>query len=170
MHLTFHTDYALRMLVYLAVNRGRPSRVADVAQSYGISRNHLLKVALRLGRLGYVTTLRGRSGGIALARNPEDVNLGAVVRQMEDDFALVECMRREGGACVISPACRLKRVVRKALDAFLSVFDEYTLADIAGNRDVLEELLGFAGKGFGKGSADLHGADRRDHDPAAQLV
>jgi Rrf2 family nitric oxide-sensitive transcriptional repressor len=144
--LTYHTDYALRMLVYLALNRGRPSRVADVAESYGISRNHLLKVALRLGRLGYLTTVRGRSGGIALARKPEDINLGDVVRQVEDDFGLVECMRPEGGTCAISSACRLKGVVRKAVEAFLSVFDDYSLADIAGNREVLAELLGLTGK------------------------
>jgi Rrf2 family nitric oxide-sensitive transcriptional repressor len=144
--LTYHTDYALRMLVYLAVNRGRPSRVGDVAESYGISRNHLLKVALHLGRLGYLKTVRGRSGGIALARRPEDINLGDVVRQIEVDFGLVECMRREGGICVISPACRLKGVVRKAVEAFLSVFDEYSVADIAGNREVLAELLGHTGK------------------------
>ncbi|SMH30477.1 Rrf2 family transcriptional regulator [Mesorhizobium australicum] len=146
MRLTYHTDYALRMLVYLALNRGRPSRVADVAESYGISRNHLLKVALRLGRLGYLTTVRGRSGGIALARKPEDINLGDVVRQIEDDFGLVECMRSEGGTCAISPACRLKGVVRKAVEAFLSVFDGYSLADIAGNKEVLAELLGLPGK------------------------
>ncbi|NGN42698.1 Rrf2 family transcriptional regulator [Mesorhizobium sp. CGMCC 1.15528] len=146
MRLTYHTDHALRMLVYLALNRGRPSRVVDVAESYGISRNHLLKVALRLGRLGYLTTVRGRSGGIALARKPEDINLGDVVRQIEDDFGLVECMRPEGGTCVISAACRLKGVVRKAVEAFLSVFDEYSLADIAGNREVLAELLGLTGK------------------------
>lgn len=146
MKLTYHTDYALRMLVYLALNRGRPSRVADVAESYGISRNHLLKVALRLGRLGYLTNVRGRSGGIALARRPEDIKLGDVVRQMEDDFGLVECMRPEGGICAISPACRLKGVVRKAVEAFLSVFDGYSLADIAGNREVLGELLGLPGK------------------------
>lgn len=88
MRLTLQTDYALRMLVYLAVHHAQPCRVTDVATAYGISRNHLLKVALKLGRLGYLTTVRGRSGGIALARRPEDVNLGDVVRQMEDDFAL----------------------------------------------------------------------------------
>lgn len=146
MRLTYHTDYALRMLVYLAVNGGGPSRVADVAASYGISRNHLLKVALRLGRLGYLTTSRGRSGGIALARKPEDINLGEVVRLLEDDFDLVECMRLDGGNCAISPSCRLKGVVSKALDAFLSVFDAYSLAEIAGNREVLAELLGLQGK------------------------
>jgi Rrf2 family nitric oxide-sensitive transcriptional repressor len=133
------------MLLYLAVNRDRPARVVDVAESYGISRNHLLKVALKLGKLGYLTTLRGRSGGIALSRAPEDINLGDVVRQMEDDFALVECMRPEGGCCAISPACRLNGVVRKALEAFLCVFDDYSLADIAGNRDTLAELLGLPG-------------------------
>jgi Rrf2 family nitric oxide-sensitive transcriptional repressor len=141
MRLTYHTDYALRVLIYLAVNPGKPTRVSDVAESYGISRNHLLKVALRLGRLGYLTTLRGRSGGIALARTPEDINLGEVVRQMEDEFALVECMRLNGGKCAISPACRLKGVVRRALEAFLSVFDQYSLADLARNRDALAELL-----------------------------
>jgi Rrf2 family nitric oxide-sensitive transcriptional repressor len=141
MRLTLQTDYALRMLVYVALRDGQPSRVTDVASSYGISRNHLLKVALRLGKLGYLTTLRGRTGGIALARRPQDINLGDVVRQMEDGFVLVDCMRAEGGTCAISPACRLKGVVGKALEAFLSVFDDYTLADIAGNQAELAELL-----------------------------
>src|SRR5262245_60503962 len=140
MRLTLQTDYALRMLIHLAINRGKPCRVTDVAAAYGISRNHLLKVALKLGRLGYLTTARGRTGGISLALRPEDVNLGDVVRLMEDDFALTECMR-EDGACAISPACRLKGVVGKALDAFLSVFDDYTLADIARDRMQLTKLL-----------------------------
>jgi Rrf2 family nitric oxide-sensitive transcriptional repressor len=144
--LTYHTDYALRMLVYLALNRGRPSRVGDVAESYGISRNHLLKVALDLGRLGYLTSVRGRSGGIALARNPEEIKLGDVVRQIESDFRLVECLGFDGGTCAISPACRLSGAVRKAVEAFLSVLNEYSLADIAGNREVLAELLGLPGK------------------------
>ena len=146
MRLTYHTDYALRMLVYLALNPGRPSRVGDVAESYGISRNHLLKVALPLGRLGYLTSVRGRSGGIALARKPEEINLGDVVRQTEHDFALVECMRCDGGSCAISSACRLRGVVKKAVAAFVSVFDDYSLADIAGNRAALAGLLGLTGE------------------------
>lgn len=140
MRLTLQTDYALRMLMYLTVHRERPCRVTDVAADYGISRNHLLKVALKLGRLGYLATARGRTGGIALARRPEDINLGEVVRQMEDGFDLTECMRR-GGTCAISPSCRLRGVVGRALDAFLAVFDGVTLADIAGNRKELLELL-----------------------------
>jgi Rrf2 family nitric oxide-sensitive transcriptional repressor len=141
MRLTLQTDYALRMLMYLAIHQGRPCRVTDVATEYGISRNHLLKVALKLGRLGYLTTARGRSGGIALGRRPEDISLGEVVRHMEDGFALVECMHGEGGGCVISPACRLKGVVGKALQAFLAVFDDVTLADVVKNRSELAELL-----------------------------
>ncbi|MBX3567444.1 MAG: Rrf2 family transcriptional regulator [Rhizobiaceae bacterium] len=140
MRLTLQTDYALRMLIYLTIHRGRPCRVTDVAADFGISRNHLLKVALKLGRLGYLATARGRTGGIALARSPEDINLGEVVRQMEDGFDLTECMRR-GGTCAITPSCRLKGVVGRALDAFLAVFDGMTLADIAGNRKELLDLL-----------------------------
>lgn len=140
MRLTLHTDYALRMLMYLAIHRGRPCRVTDVATDYGISRNHLLKVALKLGRLGYLTTARGRTGGIALALPPEEIVLGDVVRQMEDGFDLTECMR-PGGQCAITPSCRLKGVVGRALEAFLAVFDGVTLAEIAGNRKELLQLL-----------------------------
>jgi Rrf2 family nitric oxide-sensitive transcriptional repressor len=142
MRLTYQTDYGLRLLMYLAVRDGETCRVADIAESYGISRNHLLKVALRLGKLGYVTTLRGRAGGIVLALPPEDINLGQVVRQMEDSLALVECMGAQGSKCIISPACKLRGVINKALNAFLSVFDTHTLADIVGNSDDLFDLLG----------------------------
>lgn len=141
MRLTHQTDYALRLLMYLALHRGQPCRVSDVAAGFGISRNHLQKVALKLGRLGYVTTMRGRAGGIGLARLPEEINLGDVVRQMEDDFALVECMRSTGGSCVIAPACRLRGVIGKAFEAFLAVFDESTLADLVRNRRELTALL-----------------------------
>ena len=141
MKLTLHTDYALRMLIFLAVHEGRPITVSDVASVHGLSRNHLMKVALDLGRLDYIKTTRGRTGGISLARQPSDINIGAVVRAMEDGFALVECLRPGGGFCLITPACRLKGVVHRALEAFLAVFDDYTLADLIGERAHLEELL-----------------------------
>lgn len=141
MKLTLYTDYSLRMLIFLAVHEGRSATVSDVAHAYGLSRNHLLKVALNLGRLGYVRTTRGRLGGIALAQRPEDINLGDVVRKTEDGFALVECQRPDGGTCVISPACRLQGIVGKAVEAFLAVFDAYTLADIVANRTLLAALL-----------------------------
>lgn len=148
MKLTLHTDYALRMLIFLAVRDGRQVTVSDVATTYGLSRNHLLKVALNLGRLGYIRTTRGRSGGIALAKRPEDINLGEVVRHMEDGFALVDCMS-DGRACAISRACRLKGIVGMALDAFMAVFDRFTLADIAGNTEALESLFDL-NQGVGK--------------------
>jgi Rrf2 family nitric oxide-sensitive transcriptional repressor len=141
MKLTLHTDYALRMLIFLAVREGRSTTVSDMAKVYRLSRNHLMKVALDLGRLNYIKTTRGRSGGISLARRPSEINVGDVVRAMEDGFALVECLDPGGGSCLITPACRLKGVVRRALEAFLAVLDAYTLADLIGERTLLEELL-----------------------------
>lgn len=147
MKLTLHTDYALRMLMFLAVKEERPVTVSEIAQTYGLSRNHLLKVALNLGKLGFVTTTRGRSGGVALAQPPEHINIGDVVRGMEDGFALVECLRPEGGGCIISPACRLKSLMRQATEAFLSVFDSYTLADLSHNAGELNAILDKIGAG-----------------------
>lgn len=142
MRMTSQTDYALRMLIFLAVRNGRPCTVNDVATSYGLSRNHLLKVARRLSGLGLVDTVRGRTGGIRLARDPEDVNLGSLIRATEDDLALVECLKSDGGECVIDPACSLRSVVREALGAYLAVFDKYVLADLVKNRNGLSALLG----------------------------
>lgn len=142
MRMTLHTDYALRMLIYLA---GRPegtSTVSDVADAYRLSRNHLLKVALRLGRMGFIVTTRGRSGGIRLARPPHEINIGALVRGTEEEFALVECMMERGDACMISPVCRLKGMFGEALDAYLAVLDRYTLADAVRNPAGLNVLLG----------------------------
>lgn len=141
MRMTLHTDYALRMLIYLAMRDGRPCTVNDVAQGYGISRNHLLKVALGLARMGLVKTTRGRSGGLSLARRPGEINLGAVIRGMEEDFAVVECLQAGGGACAISPTCRLKGIVSEALEAYLAVFDRHTLADLSHNGGELATLL-----------------------------
>ena len=141
MRMTLHTDYALRMLIYLAMRPNRACTVSDVAGAYGLSHNHLLKVALRLRRLGVIETTRGRSGGIRMAKAAEDVNLGALVRHTEDDFSLVECLQGGGGACAISPGCRLKGIFAEALFAYLEVLDKYTLADITRNRAVLRSLL-----------------------------
>lgn len=141
MRITLHTDYALRMLIYLAIHDPQPRTVNDVAESYGISRNHLLKVALKLKNMGLLATARGRSGGIRLAREPREINVGAVVRGFEDSVPAVECLRSDGRGCILSPICRLKGIVREALGAYLSVFDEYTLADLAANRAELAGIL-----------------------------
>ena len=142
MRMTQHTDYALRMLIYLASRPDRVCTVSDVAAAYRLSRNHLLKVALRLRRMGVIATMRGRSGGIRLAREPHQINLGELVRWTEEDFSLVECMQDRGGACVISPVCRVKGIFQEALQAYLAVLDRHTLADAVRGPIGLRELLG----------------------------
>lgn len=142
MRLTLHTDYALRMLIYLATRPDRTCTVNDVAEAYGLSRNHLLKVAQTLREVGVIETMRGRTGGIRLVMEPDAVGIGAIVRHTEEDFALVECLQACGGQCVISPGCRLKSVLFEALSAYLAVLDRYSLADIVRNRMALGALLG----------------------------
>lgn len=128
MRLTRYTDYALRALIYLGLHEPRQSSIAEIARAYGISENHLTKVVHQLGRLGLIRTTRGRGGGLRLGRPAAEIVIGTVVRQTEDDLALVECF--ESGACAITASCRLKRALGEALAAFLAVLDGYTLADL----------------------------------------
>jgi Rrf2 family nitric oxide-sensitive transcriptional repressor len=140
MHLTRHSDYSLRALIYLGTKKEDLATVPEIAQAYGISRGHLMKVVQHLGQLGYVETVRGRGGGITLARPPNRIRLGQVLRETEGGFALVDCF--DGGNCRIHSACRLKGVFEEALDAFLQVLDKYTLADLLGRRaQPLQRLL-----------------------------
>lgn len=141
MRMTFHTDYALRMLIYAALHPDGVCTVSEVADAYGLSRHHLLKVALTLRNLGIIETTRGRHGGIRLAMKPDRINVGALVRSTEQDFSLVECMPG-GGSCRISPACKLRDMFAEALDAYLATLDKYTLADVVRNRGALRPLLG----------------------------
>jgi Rrf2 family nitric oxide-sensitive transcriptional repressor len=129
MRLTRYSDYSLRVLIYLALKPDRLSSIREIAESYDISETHLMKVVQGLGHLGYVTTLRGRGGGLKLARAADDIRVGDVVRQTEEDMALVDCFI-EGSACAITAPCRLRHVLRQALEAFLAVLDQYTLADL----------------------------------------
>lgn len=142
MRLTGFTDYALRVLMYVGANDEPLSTVEEIADAYGISRHHLTKVVHRLGQLGYLETLRGKHGGIRLARDPGEINLGAVVRQTEDDLALVPCLPGGGPPCRIAPACVLRGLIGEALSEFLAVFDRHTLADLLGPRRKLARLLG----------------------------
>lgn len=144
MRLTRYTDYALRTLIYLGLNEPRQSSIGEIARAYGISENHLTKVVHQLGRLGLVRTIRGRGGGLRLALDPAEIVVGAVVRRTEEDLALVECF--SGGACAITPSCRLRRALGEALAAFLAVLDGYTLADLIGDGDgaAVALLLGLA--------------------------
>ena len=141
MRLTVYTDYALRLLMYLAVKDDGLATIAEVAERYDISRNHLMKVAHQLGLAGYVATVRGRSGGLRLARPAADINLGDVVRHTEQDMARVPCMSPVDAACAIRPSCRLKRALGRATAAFLDVLDEYSLGDLVKPRNALRGLL-----------------------------
>ena len=142
MRLTRHTDYALRMLVYTATRADGMCTANDVAETYGLSRNHLVKVARTLRDLGLIETARGRAGGLRLARAPGEIGIGALVRATEEAFSLAECMQSGGGGCARAPACRLKGKLHEAHAAILSVLDRYTLADVVRNRAALGALLG----------------------------
>jgi len=130
MRLTTLSDYAMRVLMYAAAQGDRLTTIEEAAEYYNISRGHLMKVVNILTRAGFVRGVRGRTGGFTLARSPEEINLGAVVRATEPDFALVECFGN-GNQCVISMTCRLPNVLNEALAAFVGIFDRYTLADLA---------------------------------------
>ncbi len=141
MRLNLQTDYALRLLMHLAVNEDRLCTIAETAERYDISKNHLMKVAHLLGREGFIETVRGRTGGLRLARPPAAINVGDVVRRMEADFAIVECFPGGAGECLITPSCRLKSVLNEALNAFLAVLDGYTLGDLVRRNGRLRQLL-----------------------------
>jgi Rrf2 family nitric oxide-sensitive transcriptional repressor len=140
MRLTLHTDYALRVLIYVALKDGRLATIGDIAQSFGISKNHLMKVVSRLGQKGYLDTVRGKNGGIRLTRAPADINVGEVVRDTEDELEILGCLHRTG-YCRIESVCVLRGVVRDAAGAFLAIFDRYTLADLIHPRQALSALL-----------------------------
>lgn len=129
MRLTNFSDYALRVLMYAAVRDGALVTIEETADRYGISRTHLMKVANLLTRSGYLTAVRGRTGGLRLGKSPDKIGLGDVVRATEPDFDLVECFAA-GGRCRITPNCRLRGVLGEALAAFVSTLDRYTLADL----------------------------------------
>ncbi|TZG24643.1 RrF2 family transcriptional regulator [Sphingomonas montanisoli] len=150
MRLSTHTDYALRVLIHLAAKGDRLASIAEIARAFSISENHLMKVVHMLGRAGFVRTVRGRGGGIALARPPQEINIGAVVRHGEAGFDLADCP-----SCVIAPACGLNGALAQALGAFLAVLDGYSLADITVRKDALAALLGIS-KAAGPPSAPVH--------------
>ncbi len=130
MRLTRYTDYGLRTLIYLGLKTEGLSTVPEIGACYGISEHHLTKIVGELARLGYIRTLRGRNGGFSLLRKPEDINIGALVRDLEDNFDLVECFQATGNGCPLTPCCPLSGALRAAMEAFLGVLDGYTLADV----------------------------------------
>lgn len=141
MRLTVYTDYALRVLIYAALKRPEVATINEIAQSYRISRNHLMKVVHHLGILGYLETVRGKGGGIRLAKAPSKINLAEVIRNTEEDLALVECFQPGPPRCCIQSECVLRAALRTALDAFLKVLNRYTLSHLIRPNRALRELL-----------------------------
>ncbi len=144
MRLTTFTDYSLRILIYLGLQDKPLPTIQEIAEHYDISKNHLMKAVRRLAQLGYVETLRGKNGGVRLARPARDIRIGAVIRQVEENMAVAECLDPLAGQCRIDGACALKGFFAEALEAFLTVLDRYTLEDILKNRAALSKALGIA--------------------------
>ena len=142
MHITRYTDYSLRVLIYLAINQEKISTISDIATSYDISKNHLMKIVQQLNQRGYVLATRGKNGGLKLNQPAADINIGALVREIEDKNKLVECFG-EDNKCVITPSCQLKQVFAEAQDNFFKTLDAYTLQDLLGQEQQkgLTELL-----------------------------
>lgn len=141
MQLTRYTDYSLRVLIYLAVHKEGLATIEEISDAYGISKAHLTKIVHQLGLAGYLETVRGRGGGLRLARPPAKIRIGDVVRQTEDT-SLVECFDPQTSHCRIEPVCGLRAALKDALQAFLRTLDGYTLADVVGRRrEPLARLL-----------------------------
>jgi Rrf2 family nitric oxide-sensitive transcriptional repressor len=132
MRLTIFTDYTLRVLIYLGSHQreGRLATIGDIAAAYHISENHLMKIVHHLAKQGYIETIRGKGGGMRLARAPELITIGDVVRSAEEDLAIVECFQPGNYACPLGPACTLRGLLGRAVSAFLEVLDGQTLADL----------------------------------------
>lgn len=140
MRLTDYTDYSLRTLMFLGMHRDKLVTIQDIADAYGISKSHLMKVVHQLGLSGLVETIRGRSGGLRLGKEPEEINIGDVVRGTEPDFMMVECFNRDMNECILSPSCELQDVLRRATNAYLDVLSGVTLADLLRNSGSLRRL------------------------------
>lgn len=139
MQLTLYTDYSLRVLFYLANMQQNTTTVSQIAEFYKISRNHLVKVVHQLALARFITSTRGKGGGIALAKDPNKINIGDVVRKMEPNFTMVECFNIKTNRCRITNVCRLKGILNQGLEAFFSVLDQYSIAD--GNTNGMKGML-----------------------------
>ncbi len=140
MQLTQFTDYSLRALIYIALKKNTCT-IKDITSAYMISSNHMNKIIHNLAKLEIINTVRGKNGGITLAVNPENINLGALILKLESNFDLVPCFNKEKANCCIAPVCKLKHVLYEARKAFMNVLDQFTLADVLHNHSELNALL-----------------------------
>lgn len=141
MRLNQASDFALRVLIFVANCDEKLAKIDDISKRYHISRTHLMKIVNKLARAGLLETVRGRNGGLRLYGAPDNIRIGDVVRAIEEDFALVECLRGGTNKCIITPACQLPGIFDEALDAFMAVLDKYTLKDVIQNRNALHNIL-----------------------------
>jgi Rrf2 family nitric oxide-sensitive transcriptional repressor len=141
MRLTVFSDYTLRVLIYLALDPTRLATIPEIAAAYGISENHLMKVVHQLGRAGIVQSTRGKGGGIRLARAPEAIRLGDMVRLTEGDAPIVECLSGDANGCRITSSCSLRGILVHAFDALYESLDQHTLADLVAKPRALRHAL-----------------------------
>lgn len=140
MQLTQFTDYSLRALIYIALRKDSCT-IKNITEAYNISSNHMIKIIHNLAKMGLIKTIRGKNGGILMAAQPETINLGRLIVQLEPHFDLVPCFSKEKANCCIIPVCRLKGVLHEAQAAFMTVLERYTLADVLNNKSELSALL-----------------------------
>jgi Rrf2 family nitric oxide-sensitive transcriptional repressor len=141
MNVTRFTDYSLRVLLYLALRPGERTSIDEITDFYKVSRDHMVKVVNNLGHHGFIRTIRGRSGGIELAQDPSEINIGDVVRKTESNFHIVECFEPDKNQCVVTGVCHLKNILDEALVAFMKVLDRYTLDDVVKEKQLARTLL-----------------------------
>lgn len=136
MRLTRYTDYSLRVLIHLALNDERLCSIGEISRTYEVSHNHLMKVVNALARDGFIETVRGRAGGMRLARPAKDISVGEVVRRTEEGFELADC-----SGCALAPACGLTGVLAEGMRAMMAVFDAHTIADLLTDKDTMRRLM-----------------------------
>ena len=141
MKLTSFTDYSVRVLMYVAIKKGKLASIREVSEVYEISSNHLMKVVHLLGKGGYLDTIRGKNGGFRLGKEPKDINLGEPVRYTEEDLNIVECFSNKEGRCVLREECNFSNVMKEALLAFLTTIDNYTLEDLISDKEPIDFLV-----------------------------
>jgi Rrf2 family nitric oxide-sensitive transcriptional repressor len=154
MNLTTFSDYSMRVLVYLSLQREGLVTISDIAKAYNISENHLMKVVHHLALEGYIETVRGKGGGMRLAREPQLINLGELLRKTEGDHGLLPCTDGASNCC-IQPACRLVDILREAHSALYAVLEKYTLADLMQHQQPLTRILMHPRSSDNKAGADL---------------
>ena len=142
MRLTQFSNFAVRILMYAGINKGQPSAVPDIARAYGISQNHLNKVAAELCHLGYLQSIRGRSGGVCLGMSANSISIGELLRKIENTSTLVECFDASSNKCPLRDKCKFRLALQRALDAFFSELDKQTLSDFINDGGDLAECLG----------------------------